>query len=41
MTPFNEIKSEVFLYYTVELVKSYTSLLVAKVYIMTVAHYVT
>ena len=25
MTPFNELKSEIFLYYTVELVKSYIS----------------
>ena len=26
MTPFNELKSEIFLHYTVELVKSYISL---------------
>ena len=26
MTPFNELKSEIFLYYTVELLKSYISL---------------
>ena len=41
MTPFNELKSEIFLYCTVEPLKSYISLLVAKVYVMTIAHYVT
>ena len=41
MTHFNEHKSEIFLYHTVELLKSYIHLLVAKVYVVNGAHYIT
>ena len=41
MTHFNEHKSEIFLYHTVELLKSYISFTVAKAYVVTGAHYIT
>ena len=41
MMHFNELKSEIFLYHTVSYSRATFHLLVAKVYVMTVAHYVT